>query len=153
MVNTQKIQPHSSKSDIDQETVITAFDLQRIRKMLVQYKNIISFCNQNSIEQLCDKLVHASVVDSKQVPPDVVTMNSSFLLREVGGKELTRYTLVFPEKGLSGDSQISVLSPMGCSLLGSRIHDEVINLVPAGIQKLKVEKIVYQPEAAGDYHL
>lgn len=121
--------------------------------MMAQYKNIISFCDRESFGILCEKMLNASVVESKNIPPDVVTMNSVCTLREKDGKELSVYTLVFPEKANINGNKISVLSPLGSSLLGSAIHDVIDNPVPAGIQKLVLEKIIYQPERSGDYHL
>jgi regulator of nucleoside diphosphate kinase len=38
-------------------------------------------------------------------------------------------------------------------MLGYEVGDIFEWEVPAGRRKLKVKKIVYQPEAAGDYHL
>jgi regulator of nucleoside diphosphate kinase len=38
-------------------------------------------------------------------------------------------------------------------LLGYKVGDVIEWKVPAGVTKLKVEKILYQPESAGDYHL
>jgi regulator of nucleoside diphosphate kinase len=37
-------------------------------------------------------------------------------------------------------------------VLGYRVGDTVEWKVPAGLKKLRVKEIVYQPEAAGDYH-
>ncbi len=135
------------------KAVITDFDFKRLRKMLLQYKNIIKFSDQHYYNILCEKLENASVVDSKQIPPDVVTMNSTFVLREKEGKEKNVYSLVFPEKSNVNENRISILSPLGCSVFGCSIQDEVEDRVPAGTLKLVLEKIIYQPERAGDYHL
>ncbi len=147
-------QPTPFQSNRDKKAIsITGFDLQRLRNMMIRYKNIISFCDQQSIDKLCQKLLHASVFDSKDIPPDVVTMNSTFSLRGKDEKELSVFTLVFPEKENFSENKISVLSPLGSSLLGSVINDVIDHPVPAGIQKLVLEKIIYQPERSGDYHL
>jgi regulator of nucleoside diphosphate kinase len=39
------------------------------------------------------------------------------------------------------------------ALLGARVGKVVQFGAPAGPRRLKVEKILYQPEAAGDFHL
>jgi regulator of nucleoside diphosphate kinase len=44
------------------------------------------------------------------------------------------------------------LAPIGTAVLGYRLGDTIEWKVPAGLKKFKVEEIVYQPEAAGDYH-
>jgi len=39
------------------------------------------------------------------------------------------------------------------AVLGARVGDVITWLVPAGERTFTVEGIVYQPEAAGDFHL
>ena len=46
-----------------------------------------------------------------------------------------------------------MLAPLGTALLGTRVGDVVEFAAPAGTRRLKVEKVLYQPEAAGDFHL
>jgi regulator of nucleoside diphosphate kinase len=45
------------------------------------------------------------------------------------------------------------MAPLGMALLGYRKGDIVKWTVPSGVKKLRVDDIIYQPEAAGDYHL
>jgi regulator of nucleoside diphosphate kinase len=45
------------------------------------------------------------------------------------------------------------LAPIGTALIGYRAGDVIEWKVPAGLRKLKVLEVLYQPEAAGDYHL
>ena len=47
--------------------------------------------------------------------------------------------------------KISVLAPLGSALPGYRMGDVVEWEVPAGLKRLRVEEILYQHEAAGDY--
>jgi regulator of nucleoside diphosphate kinase len=61
--------------------------------------------------------------------------------------------VVFPSEADSEQGKISVLAPVGTALLGYRVGDTVEWVVPGGLRRLKIERILYQPEAAGDYHL
>jgi regulator of nucleoside diphosphate kinase len=45
------------------------------------------------------------------------------------------------------------LAPLGLALLGTRVGQIVKFDAPAGQRRLKVERILYQPEASGDFHL
>jgi regulator of nucleoside diphosphate kinase len=63
------------------------------------------------------------------------------------------YTLVFPSKANIADNKLSIMAPLGMALLGYRKGDIVKWTVPSGVKKLRVDDIIYQPEAAGDYHL
>jgi regulator of nucleoside diphosphate kinase len=48
---------------------------------------------------------------------------------------------------------VSVFSEIGLAVLGRKENDIVSWRVPTGIGQFRVEKVVYQPEAAGDYFL
>ena len=42
---------------------------------------------------------------------------------------------------------------VGAALLGYRVGDVIEWPVPSGTKTLRIEEILYQPEAAGDMHL
>jgi regulator of nucleoside diphosphate kinase len=62
-------------------------------------------------------------------------------------------TLVFPKDADISQDKISVLAPIGTAVLGYHVGDTIEWEVPDGIRKLEVRKILYQPEASGDYDL
>jgi regulator of nucleoside diphosphate kinase len=97
-------------------------------------------------------LEHACVVTPADVPPDVVTMNSKARLRDLETGEEMIFTLVFPGNTNIENDRISVVAPIGTAMLGQRVGDELEWEVPAGFVRLRVEEVLYQPEAAGDYH-
>ncbi|MBN2410031.1 MAG: GreA/GreB family elongation factor [Candidatus Aminicenantes bacterium] len=49
--------------------------------------------------------------------------------------------------------KISVLAPIGTALLSYRTGDIIELTVPCGKRVLKVESVLCQPEASGDFHL
>ncbi len=63
------------------------------------------------------------------------------------------YCLVFPDNSDVTEGKISILAPIGTALLGYKVGDIIEWKVPRGMAKLEVKEILYQPEAAGDYHL
>ena len=67
--------------------------------------------------------------------------------------ESNTYSLVFPTEADFAEGKISVLAPIGTAILGYRQGDTIEWPVPSGLCKLKVDEIVYQPEAAGDSDL
>ena len=81
----------------------------------------------------------------RRIPYSVVTMNSQVQLRSLRG---TRFavTLVYPRDADKKQRKISVLSPLGMSLLGRAAGQSLS-------RNLVIEKIIYQPEIAGDFHL
>ena len=52
-----------------------------------------------------------------------------------------------------GKNKLSILAPIGAALLGYRVGDVIEWPVPSGTKSLRIEEIIYQPEAAGDLHL
>jgi len=105
--------------------------------------------------QLCDdlraELNRAHIVSGDEVPEDVVTMNSTVTLRDLESGETETYTLVHPSDADIANNKLSVLAPIGTAVLGQRVGDKLRWPVPAGWRRLKVERVVYQPEREGIY--
>ena len=103
------------------------------------------------VKALLSELNRAEIKEPKKIPRDVITMNSQVSLVDIDSGEKLVYWLVFPRDGDVGKNKISVLSPIGCALLGYHASDIITLKVPNGERKLRVEKILHQPEAAGHY--
>jgi regulator of nucleoside diphosphate kinase len=109
--------------------------------------------DQKHLEELDRELARAKIVPQKHIPPDVATMNSKVHLRILDSGEDMTCTLVYPDEADITSSKMSILAPVGTALIGYRIGDTVEWEVPAGRIRLRIEEILYQPEAAGDYDL
>ncbi|AQS59233.1 nucleoside diphosphate kinase regulator [Desulforamulus ferrireducens] len=131
---------------------ITDKDQKRLKKLIDKEKEF-STGNKEYLINLEQELDRANIVTSQEVPADVITMNSKVLLKDLDNGEEMIYTLVYPEEADLLNDKISVLAPVGTAILGYRIGDVLEWKVPDGVVKLKVEKLLYQPEAAGDYDL
>jgi regulator of nucleoside diphosphate kinase len=105
------------------------------------------------LENLLGELNRAQIVAPQEIPGDVITMNSQAILLDLDTQEEEIYTLVYPENANSTEGKVSILAPIGTAMLGYRVGDMFEWEVPAGKRRLKVGKILYQPEAAGDYEL
>ena len=91
---------------------ITKFDLDRLNQLLEKRKPHDEYDRALSAE-----LENAEVLPAKSIPDDVITMNSQVKFKDIDGKEKI-YWLVFPEDADVTENKISVLSPVGCSLIG-----------------------------------
>lgn len=129
---------------------VTAKDMERLRD-LSRGAPTLSQSQRDCLKQLVTELDRAEVVDSRHIPRDVVTMNSRVKFRDLDTQEICVYCLVYPSFANYSENKISVLAPVGMALLGYRVHDVVEWPVPAGLRRLKIEEILYQPEAAGEY--
>jgi len=127
---------------------ITDNDMRRLRELIMvarQFKKE----EERYLQELEAELNRATIIKSQDVPPDVITMNSEVHLRDLNTKEEITYTLVFPDQADASQGRVSILAPIGTALLGYSVGDVIEWKVPAGVAKLKVEKIIYQPEANG----
>lgn len=97
------------------------------------------------------ELDRARIVAPEEVPGNVITMNSAVRLRDLITGEAVQYTLVYPERADISEGRLSVLAPVGTAIIGHREGDVIEWAVPAGLRRLEVEQVVYQPERAGEY--
>ena len=129
---------------------ITEHDLERLKEMLLK----ASYTDQRDseyLERLEKELERAEVVSPQEVARTVITMNSTVVLLDLDTNERETYTLVFPEDADIGRGKISILAPIGTGMLGYEVGDVFEWPVPAGVRRLQVAEILYQPEAEGDW--
>ena len=131
---------------------ITEYDLKRLKE-LVQVGISFAERDRESLEQLQGELDRAHIVEPTAVPGDVVTMNSRVRFKDLDTNQDKVYTLVFPSEAKLEQQKISVLAPIGTAILGYRVGDTVEWRVPGGIKRVRIEEILYQPEAEGQYSL
>lgn len=132
---------------------ITSIDCERLLNLINEEREFGTAKKKDFLKDLELELNRANIEPPEMIPPDIITMNSKVLLRDLESEEETIYTLVYPEDADLFEDKISVLAPVGTAILGFREGDIIDWDVPDGIVKLKVEKILFQPEAAGDYEL
>ncbi len=129
--------------------ILTSLDLDRLEALLDSLP-ANAFAGRAELQA---ELERAEIVAPDQVPPDVVTMNSTvrFTIAETG--ESFRLTLVYP-KDVGGDAgRISVLAPVGSALLGLSVGDQMQWPRPGGgVSTVRVDEVVYQPERSGELH-
>ncbi|MHB8135478.1 MAG: nucleoside diphosphate kinase regulator [Anaerolineaceae bacterium] len=131
---------------------ITEFDLQRLQK-LIQESQYTNYRKSSYLETLKKELDRAKIVAPTMIPPNVITMNSRVVLKDIESGEEETYTLVFPEDADMEQNKVSVLAPIGTGMIGYEVGDVFDWPVPSGFRNLKVMKIIYQPESSGDFHL
>ena len=130
---------------------ITSQDKQRLEELLAEAA-VFDARKQGDLKALEEELRRAVIVDPKEAPADVITMNSRAELIDLDTGETVIFTLVFPPEANIDEEKISVLAPIGAGMLGYRVGDEFEWKVPEGVRRMKVTKVHYQPEAAGDFH-
>lgn len=128
--------------------IITEADHERLESLLAsEFAKVISPVEY--LDDLRAELKQAEIVSHERVPRNVVTMNSTVVLRDLETREKEAYTLVYPERADIANSRLSVLAPVGTAILGQRVGDELRWRVPAGWRRFKVERVLFQPEREG----
>lgn len=93
------------------------------------------------LQDLKSELERALVVESEQVPAEVITMDSRVRVVDLETGARSEYVLVFPAEADLSAKRISVLAPLGTALLGCREGDEVEWETPGGPRRLRIEQV------------
>jgi len=103
-------------------------------------------------ETLDSALDNADLVASEQMPPGTVTMSSQVVIADANTGTQTKLTLCYPHDAEPAGGRISVMSPIGTSLIGLQVGDVARWCGPDGqTSSARVVSIPFQPEASGDY--
>lgn len=93
----------------------------------------------------------ADLVAPQAVPPDLVTMNSQVELADLASGRRYRLTLSYPAEAEPALGRVSVLSPVGASLIGLRVGAIARWSTPGGEPgAAAVAALLFQPEAGAD---
>ncbi|MBO9514586.1 MAG: nucleoside diphosphate kinase regulator [Variovorax sp.] len=128
--------------NIHGERVLTELDHVRLAKLLDARVH-------PALESLLDS---AELMRSREVPADIVTMHSRVTLVDARSGQRDTMTLCYPREADPAKGFLSVLSPVGMGLIGLRLGATARWQTPGGEERsARVEEILYQPEAAGEY--
>ncbi|MFN0297690.1 nucleoside diphosphate kinase regulator [Acinetobacter albensis] len=127
--------------------IISQQDLQRLETMLEHQSKLTP-----TMQHLEDELARADVFAPQEIPENVVTMNARVKITIAPANEPTEIILVYPHDFRGDKGQVNVLAPVGAAILGLSEGQEIEWPQPDGhLMKVKIEKVLYQPEREGDY--
>jgi regulator of nucleoside diphosphate kinase len=127
--------------------IISTLDAARLEALLDGLADSVP-----GTEELEAELARAEILPPEQIPPDVVTMNSTVTFRMLESDKHFSLTLVYPRDADTSGTRISVLAPVGSALLGLSVGDEIEWPKPGGgVLRVRIEEILYQPEREGDF--
>ena len=90
------------------------------------------------ISKMEDVLSRASVIDITNMPKDQAHILSTLTVKNLNNSKTYKYTLVSPEEADIDQGKISITSPVGQSLMGTKVKQVVQAKVPAGLIKFEV---------------
>ena len=124
--------------------ILTSADLDRLEHLL----DTVSPLHTPGLDALQRELDRAEVMESHQIPADVITMNSTARFMDESTRKEFELTLVYPDDPLMSDGTVSVLAPVGSALLGLSVGQAIEWPLPGGRKmSLRVLAVTYQPEA------
>lgn len=131
---------------------ITDLDYNRLNGMIVSMRKN----NQKEYNDLLfleSELERAKRTNPRKITSEFVTMNSVIEVLDYDTNKTMEIKLVYPRDANFKLGRISVLSPLGSALLGYSVGSEISYQVPKGMKKMKISRIIYQPEANGEFAL
>jgi len=101
---------------------------------------------QARLGHLTRRRAELSNIDLADLAEDRVGFGSRVTVRDLRTKEEETYTLVFGDYIDVDTGQISMASPLGRTLLGKGVGEEVSLQLPRGERRLKIESLVTLPQ-------
>ena len=138
--------------EIKGRIIINKLDYARIKQWIINAKQSKSVSDSEA-EKLRIELENAKIIEPEKIPSNVVTMNSIVKLTFLNNLKQVCFQLVYPNEANLKENKISIFSPVATALIGYSVGDIIEWIVPSGLTKIKIEEIIYQPEAAGNYYL
>ena len=137
---------------VQEQAVVTETDRLRLGAMIESLRRALRTVGdpyESYLRALEDKLSRTSALPQDDVDAETVTMNSRVLLWDPDGGKAQVLTLVYEADADPYGQNVSVLTALGASLLGSQVGDVIEWQTRRGPRRLQIERILFQPEAAG----
>ena len=130
--------------------IITELDAARIRELGSRLGDgARSLTALNDLLEMV--LTEAEIVPGARIAPDIVTVNSKVTFRDELTGATHTVTVVYPEEFSISERRISILSPVGRTLLGRRVGASATIEMPDGSERrIRIVELHYQPEASGE---
>ncbi len=119
---------------------ITSFDFDLLQDLLC-VSSKFNNGNRPDLSELETELCRARIVKSREIPPNVVTMNSFVKLRDLDTNEEMEFTLAFPGNSNIDENRISVIAPIGTAIMGYSAGDTIEWHAPAGKHRIKIDTV------------
>ena len=136
--------------------------MNRIILSILDYKRIYNSINEavesksiseQEAQSLAKELEQAKIIMPEEMPDDIVTMNSVVKITFLKTEKQVKVKIVYPSEANLKENLISIFSPVAAALIGYKMGDTIDWIVPSGPTQIRIDEIIYQPEAAGDFDL
>ncbi len=132
--------------------ILSSLDHARLQDLLIT-ANQFAPSKSAILDVLERELARSKIVSPEEIPPYVVTMNTSVRLIDTTTGEEMKYSLVYPADANLQKGKLSILSDLGVALIGFSVGDTIECDFPDGVRRLRIDMIYFQPEATKNYDL
>ncbi|WP_212918380.1 MULTISPECIES: nucleoside diphosphate kinase regulator [Marinomonas] len=130
------------------QITISSLDAERLEKIL----DSLSYSQFPNKDDLQEEINRADIVEPREMPNNIVTMNSTVTFKVLSSGKAFSKTLVYPKDANGAEDTVSVLAPVGSALLGLKEGDQIDWPKPNGdMLSVTIVKVDYQPERAGEF--
>ncbi len=128
---------------------ITREDLDLLQKLVAARLRAVKVA-PGSLQKLKGELDRATVVDSADLPPEIVALHSRVMLRDLETDEVEEWVLTLPEHADPARQRLSIIAPVGTGILGFAEGDEIEWETPGGNRRLRIEKVTHEKPVKTD---
>jgi transcription elongation factor GreA len=100
--------------------------------------------------QLQKRMAALSLVNLDKIPTDRAAYGSKIVLYDYEAEKEIEYTLVSPEESDVNNGLVSITSPIGKSLVGKKVGDEVEIVTPSSRKDYEVRRLFTVHDLEGD---
>lgn len=94
--------------------------------------NLIQNTKLTTRDLLEEELSRATIVPAKELPMDVVSINSQIKFIDLESKKESVVTLTLPKDASIEEGKVSILAPIGAALIGLRVGQQIKWPLPNG---------------------
>lgn len=116
----------------------TALTISKSDYDLLQHHLIKSDMSAFNKTKLSEELKSAHVLKDKDLPSDVVALNSMVEIKNTESDQKFRFQLVLPGEANFKANKVSVFAPIGIALLGYKVGSEIEWEMPDGIKTFEI---------------
>ncbi|MGV3507889.1 MAG: GreA/GreB family elongation factor [Sphingobacteriaceae bacterium] len=118
--------------------IILSKGIYQLIKNHLKQKNQLSDFNKKKLEM---EIKSAKIVPGKEMPEDVVSINTNVQVRDIETENEFAFDLVSPGEAKVKNNKFSALSDIGLALIGYRVGEEVHWEMPDGLKRFRIEQV------------
>jgi regulator of nucleoside diphosphate kinase len=134
------------------DALITYSDHRRLRSLASRLR-ASGRARMDHIAALTGRLRRSELINPRSIPRNVVTLNSRVALKDLDSGRRVVCTVADPHDASLFGGRLSAVNPGGLAVLGRRVGQIVHWKLGSKLRRFRIEQVLYQPEAAGDFHL